>query len=306
MSLHGGLIPGKGTRAYTLADLPSLLAEYGKLAILTDGTNNPTAIAEVFVALPALPPVKIFVCEKLGYGEQEMITSGAPEEIAGKTFSDLNVVILLGSHAGGKGPDRGSETYKKPPSAAARFGLTEKEFSHSRGLITKDEVRAVTLHKLRLPSEGVLWDVGAGSGSLSIEAARLSPGLSVFAVERDDEQVAHMKQNKRQFDLSNMEIVKGEAPYALDSLPDPDRVFVGGSGGSLAAIIALTGERMRAGAIVINCVTLETVDEAVRELEARGFQIDLSQVSVSRLKELGERRYLKALNPVFIIRGEKP
>jgi precorrin-6B C5,15-methyltransferase / cobalt-precorrin-6B C5,C15-methyltransferase len=249
--------------------------------------------------------VRILVCERLGYASEERITAGPPQEIAGRTFSDPNLVILIRPPRQTEGADAGAQKDGRLSYGGICFGLKEGEIIHSRGLITKDEVRAVTVHKLRLPETGVLWDIGAGSGSLSIEAARLCPGLRVCAVDRDDEQVSHIRENRERFGLPNMEIIRGEAPHIFGSLPDPDRVCVGGSGGSLPAILAIVAERMPAGVVVVNAVTLETVDEAVRGLEARGFRVDISQVSVSRSKELGGRRHLTALNPVFIVSGEK-
>ena len=293
MTLHGGLIPGRGKKSYTLQDVPALFAEHRKIAILTDGKNNPAAIAATFLSLPVRPPVKIFVCEKLGYGMEEKITEGTPEEIARGTYSDPNVVILLSDEPA---PAAGFST---------RFGLTENEIFHSRGLITKDEVRAVTLHRLRLPDKGIAWDIGAGSGSLSVEAARMCPGMRVYAVEKDGEQVSHMESNRAKFNVFNMEIVRGEAPEALAKLPDPDRVWIGGSGGRLSELIDVVKSRMPRGVVVINAATLETMNETVNLLEAGGFKVEISQVSIARAKELGGKRHLTALNPVFVISGEK-
>jgi precorrin-6Y C5,15-methyltransferase (decarboxylating) len=185
------------------------------------------------------------------------------------------------------------------------FGLVEKEIRHSRGLITKDEVRAVALHKLTLPQKGVLWDIGAGSGSVSIEAARLSSGLRVYPIEKDDEQIANIEENKVQFDCSNITITAGEAPEALRTLPSPDRVFVGGSHGQLSGIIGVVNERMPKGIIVINAVTLETLNEAVVLLEKSGFTVDISQVSISRSKLVNGQRHMAALNQISVIRGER-
>jgi precorrin-6B C5,15-methyltransferase / cobalt-precorrin-6B C5,C15-methyltransferase len=305
MSLHGGLIPGKGVKTYTLDDLPALLAAHRKIAILTDGKNNPTAIARTFCAIPGHPPMKIFVCEKLGYGLAETVTAGTPGEIARKTYADPNVVVLLMDRPEAGRPGLPPEAGMPSSDSVLCFGLTEEEIIHSRGLITKDEVRAVTLHRLRLPEKGVLWDIGAGSGSVSIEAARLSSGLKVYAIDRDEEQASHVESNKERFNASNIEIVRGEAPDVLGVLPGPDRVCIGGSRGRLSAIIDVVSRRMNRGIVVINAVTLETVNEAIGLLDTNGFRVEASQISVSRLKELGGRRHMAALNPVFVISGEK-
>ena len=187
---------------------------------------------------------------------------------------------------------------------AVPFGLTENEITHSRGLITKDEVRAVTIHKLRLPQRGVLWDIGAGSGSVSVETARLYPEIKVLAVEKDEEQIKNIKENRIKFDALNIEIIKGRAPDVLINLPAPHRVFIGGSGGKLKEIIDLIA-KMQTAIIVINAATVETLNIAVAELQRNGFLVDVSQVSVSRMKKIGEGNCFSALNPIFVIKGEK-
>ena len=316
MSLHGGPDPGKRRRLpYEINDIPALLQRHNKIAVLTDKENNPAEIARVIargiattqskdeIATPSVrnDSIKMHVCERLGY-KDEKITEGTPEEIAGMEFSEPNVVIVqnfpqpsaLSSLASASRPGR-------QPSA---FGLKETEIIHSRGLITKDEVRAVAIHKLRLPLKGVFWDIGAGSGSISVEAARLYPGLKVFAVEKDDEQICNIKENKIRFDANNIEIIKGKAPEALTNLPSPQRVFIGGSGGKLKEIIDLIA-KTQASIVVINAATIETLNEAVQNLEKSGFAVEVSEVFVSRSKAITGKRHMNALNPVFIIIGEK-
>jgi precorrin-6Y C5,15-methyltransferase (decarboxylating) CbiT subunit len=156
-----------------------------------------------------------------------------------------------------------------------------------------------------LPESGVFWDIGAGSGAVAIEAARLCPGLDVFAVEKDEEQHALATQNKAAYNVRNLTVLVGEAPDALSALPDPVRVFIGGSGGKLGGIIAVLNGRMHNGIVVVNAATLETLNEAVHYLEKAGFAVSISEISVARSKPVGGRRYLAALNPVFVIMGEK-
>ena len=300
MSLHGGIDSKKRRRLpHHIDEVPSLLLQHKKLAILTDSLNNPGEIARRLVDTPHLSDVKIFVCEKLGHPDDERIISGTPEEIVGQTFSDTNVVILL--HAGEEREARNAGLLDRLP----QFGLAEREIKHSMGLITKDEIRAIALHKLKLPQEGVLWDIGAGSGSVSIEAARISPGLAIFAIEKDEEQLANIKENKTRFVCTNMTIAHGEAPEALKGLPFPDRVFVGGSGGKLSGIIGAVNERMPKGIIVINAVKTETLNDAVPLLEKKGFIVEISQVSISRSKVLDGQRHTAALNQISVIRGER-
>ncbi|MBI5407901.1 MAG: precorrin-6y C5,15-methyltransferase (decarboxylating) subunit CbiE [Nitrospirae bacterium] len=327
MSVHGGPDPAKRRKLeYEIGDLTRLLESHDKIAVLTDKVNNPAEIAKAILKPSAfsLQPsaLKMYVCERLGYPDEKII-EGAPEEMAGRTFEHPNVVVIVQKC-------RSAEVQKSETSALLRFctsapffGLKEDELQHTKGLITKDEVRAVTIHKLKLPQQGVLWDLGAGSGSVSIEAARLCPSLKVFAVEKDVEQIDNITANKSNFNLANIEIVRGEAPDALKDMPAPDRVFIGGSDGRLGGIIDFIKNsyelqvasyelndpspvtRHPSLIIVINATTIETLNEAVQCLEKHAFEVDVCEVSISRAKMLGQKRHMSALNPVFIITGEK-
>jgi precorrin-6Y C5,15-methyltransferase (decarboxylating) len=288
-SLHGGV---QATHHYTIDDVPFLLEKYRKIAVLTDKTNNPSEIAKQILASPLADSATIHVCERLGYPAGETVTTGRPSEIAEQSFSDLNVVIVI--YPG-----------EAPRLVLPSFGLREDEFSHSRGLITKDEVRAVSLHTLCLPVQGVLWDVGAGCGSVSIEAARLCPGLRVYAVEKEEEQTYHITSNIHRFGTQNVLIIKGEAPAALAALPSPNRVFIGGGGDEIARIVETASRRMAAGIMVINSVTLETLSEAVNSLEQEGFATEVRQIGISRSKPLAGRKYLLPLTQIFVIKGER-
>ncbi|HMK60613.1 MAG TPA: precorrin-6y C5,15-methyltransferase (decarboxylating) subunit CbiE [Dissulfurispiraceae bacterium] len=300
ISLHGGPDANRRRKLeYTLGDLPKLVLEHSKIGVLTDRINSPSAIAQRLASscnAELMSDVSMYVCEKIGYPD-EKITNGTPSEIAQHAFSDPNVVIIANKSAvqGSSG-----RTLINGPVA---FGLTEDELAHSRGLITKDEVRATVLHRLKLPFSGVLWDIGAGSGSVSIEAARLCPGLKVFSVEKEDGQIANMLLNLERYGPANVEIIKGTAPEALSQLPAPDRVFIGGSGGRMDAIIMHCAKLMAAGIIVINATTLETFTCASVALKENGYSVEATQISISRMKPLGEGHFFSAQNPVFVLRG---
>lgn len=296
VSLHAGPDPKNRRRLrYDLDDLPALLETHGTLGALTDREANPAAIASHLVEY-ARGALVMYVGEKMGYPD-EHITKGSPEEIASLSFEDPNVVIIKRT-ADGEPPENTALS-------APRFGLREAEISHSRGLITKDEVRAVVVHALRLPEKGVLWDIGAGSGALSVEAARLCPGLAVFSIEKEAEQLDHIGRNIAAFGVRNVTVVSGDAPGALSTLPSPDRAFVGGSGGSLEAIVDSIRLRMERGIIIVNAATLETLNRTVPALEKAGFSVDVTEVSVARSTALAGKKLMTALNPVFVIKGEK-
>ncbi|MCK5505144.1 MAG: precorrin-6y C5,15-methyltransferase (decarboxylating) subunit CbiE [Thermodesulfovibrionia bacterium] len=296
ISLHGGPDPAKRRKLeYEVADIPGLIERNDKIAILTDRENSPAEIAKEILKQSASGkgertlPLQVYVCEKLGYPD-EKITAGTPEEIGGMSFEHPNVVIIVGAYCNMPLPV---------------FGLRETEIRHSRGMITKDEVRAATIHRLRLTEKGVFWDIGAGSGSVSIEAARLCSALRVYSIEKSREHIKYLNENKDKFKTGNMEIITGEAPDALSGLPDADRAFIGGSGGKLKGIVDVVSEKMSSGVVVINATTIETLNEAVQCLDKNGFRVDISEVSVSRAKTIGQKRHMSALNPVFIITGEK-
>jgi precorrin-6Y C5,15-methyltransferase (decarboxylating) len=313
ISLHGGPDPNRRRKLeYRLQDLPSLLAVRYKIAILTDKVNNPTVIAQTLLDAQRQSEhidsaLKLYVCEKLGYPD-EKITGGTASEIASQSFADPNVVIIIRATKHqelGKSEIVPHDNPEIRTSFDSRFGLTENAIIHSRGLITKDEVRAVALHKLQLPETGVFWDIGAGSGSVSLEAARLFPGLSVFAIERDEEQINNITANRERFQVPNTTILHGPAPEALTGLPSPDRVFIGGSGGSIGAIIEMSGNRMKSGIIVVNAATVETLNLAAEALRRAHYSVEVCQISVSRMKAIGDGHFFSALNPVFVIKGEK-
>lgn len=278
VSLHGGQ-----KRQWAPADLPLLCERHEKLAILTGGSNTPASIA------PHMPKgARVWVAERLGY-DDERIRKTTPARLPRMNIMEPNLLILESPEAKGQLP--------------TVFGLGENEFKRTAELITKDEVRAVVLHKLRLPIKGVLWDVGAGSGSVSIEARRLSPGLEVYAIEQDRERVKNISDNALALKAGEMNVITGSAPSALKALPAPDRVFIGGSGASLESVISESLRRIKRGGImVVTAITLESMESAQKAFKKAGLRADVTQVSVSRLRKVGKASYLRPLNPVFIIK----
>ena len=193
-----------------------------------------------------------------------------------------------------------------PTPRGALIGLPDSAYAHKNGMITKAEVRAVSLAKLALSPNGVLWDIGAGSGSLSLEAASLMPRGRVYAVEKDSGMVEFIRQNMASYGSRNITLVQGEAPEALAGLPAPDRVFIGGSGGSIRGILDASDRALKPGGrIVVNSVLLETMTEATAFLTERGYNPEVCTVNISRTADLAGRRMFKAENPVFIITGTK-
>jgi precorrin-6B C5,15-methyltransferase / cobalt-precorrin-6B C5,C15-methyltransferase len=282
VSLHGRPIENM---AATLLRRP-------KVFILTDRERSPAKIARHLLTdckKEKCRGIEVHVGENLGF-ETERLVSGTLEEIAAQHFADPNVMILI--------------NHSSFLQTAPCFGLQESEICHSRGLITKNEVRAASIHSLRLPSKGVLWDVGAGSGSVGLEVARLFPEISVLAIEKEEEQWQHIETNRQHFAAWNLKLVKGRAPEVLQELPDPSRVFVGGSGGNLEQILDLCVARLLpGGVVVVNAVIEKTATLAPKFLYDHGFDVEIRELAVQRYRyPEGERQQY---NPIKIIVGTK-
>ncbi|MDA8169435.1 MAG: precorrin-6y C5,15-methyltransferase (decarboxylating) subunit CbiE [Nitrospiraceae bacterium] len=277
ISLHG-----KKLRKWEARDLPLLLCTHEKIAVLTGGENTPSKIA-AFLPENAI----VHVLERLGYADEKM-TTAAPSDIVNMEFGEPNLMVV---------EDKNKKT------GQAITGLKEEEFLHERGLITKDEVRAIVLHKLRLPVQGVFWDIGAGSGSISIEAKRLSPGLKVYAIEKDLARANDISVNAEKLCAGAVNVITGGAPDMLAGLPAPQRVFIGGSGGMLEELIEAAARVMEGGIIVVAAITIESLSGAAGAFKKQGFKYDICQVSVARAEPVSGRDCMKAQNPVFILRA---
>lgn len=157
---------------------------------------------------------------------------------------------------------------------------------------------------LQLDEDSIVWDVGAGSGSVAIEAGFIARAGAVFAVERDPESVGLIRRNVSKFEATNVEVVAGAAPEMLAELPDPDAVFVGGSGGHLDEILRVAIDRIRPGGrIVIGAASFETVQLSSKTLRERGLDVGVTLIQASRSKDLAGLTHLEALNPVFLVWG---
>ncbi len=285
MSLHGR----------SVHDVPGRILNHQRVLLFTDAQNSPDAIAAGLLAVlqacadqQRIAAIRIRVAENLGLAE-ERLTTGTLAEIASRQFSPLNMMLIE----------------QPPPSRVdIRFGLGEEEIQHSRGLITKSEVRAATLHQLRLPESGVLWDIGGGSGSVSLEAARLCPELTIYTIEKNPEGQANIQSNMRRFGTYTMHLVCGEAPEALTDLPDPDRIFIGGSGKRLTEILeAAVARLMPGGRIVVNAVLTQTESTALASLQRLGLRVASSTLAVTRRSFPGGES--RVFNPITLITGDK-
>lgn len=230
--------------------------------------------------------------ERLSYPE-ERIVRGTVAELAEQSFDDLAVLLV-------ENPAPVQPIFQAP-------GLPDEAFRRGKVPMTKEEVRVLAVSRLRLCSRDIVWDVGAGTGSVSVECALALPEGRVYAVERRPEACALLRENRTAFQLSNLVLVEGEAPAALETLPPPDAVFIGGSGGHLREIITAALDRNTAVRIVLTAITLETLGEALEIVRFYGFrETDLVQIAVSRSHEVGGYHMMRAENPIYLLSMEKP
>ncbi len=265
------------------------LWEAGRAAVYTDPRNSPAAIAAELLALGGAEDWRLRVLEDLG-GPAERVGTYGPAEAAARDFHPLNLVVV---------ESRGAPSLRG-------LGLPEESYRHQAGLITKAEHRAVALARLALRPGHCLWDLGAGSGALGLEAGPLLRGGRVLAVEKDPGRAAEIRANRRRCAAGWLTVVEGAAPAALYGLPDPDRVFVGGGGAHLGAILAASAARLRPGGVIlVSLVRLEGLEEARHGLAAAGLTVELTQVMASRGAPLAGGTRLKALDPLWLVRGER-
>lgn len=255
-----------------------------KAVILTDDLNTPAAVAAALLGAGS-DDADVHVFEHLD-GSAERHVATTLTGLKGQAFAPLNLMVVL----------------RPRPARAWALGLPDEAYAHRGGFITKAEVRAVSLSKLALRETDTVWDIGAGCGSVSIEAAYLARRGTVHALERDPEQLALLQQNRQAFGAGNLRVVAGEAPAALTGLPTPDAVFVGGSGDRLSDLLqAVFAALAPSGRCVLNLVSLEHVAEVLGLAKAAGWTAEVIQIAVSRSTETAGITRLAAQNPVFIV-----
>ena len=264
----------------------------GELFLVTSGGEDPSRLSGELVQA-GFGDACVTVAERLSYPD-ERITCATASEITGQTFDDLNVMLI--DFAGGAGSPA---SFRWP---YASSGIPDELFIRGDVPMTKQEVRAVALAKLRLTATDTVWDVGAGTGSVSIEAALVARAGSVWAVERNAAGVRLIRENADAFGCGNVHAVPGVAPEALAILPVPDAVFVGGSAGELPSIVEAALEKNSQVRLCVPCVTVETLTEACALLSGSRFKgFEACQVSAARAEAVGSHHLMKAQNPVFLV-----
>lgn len=270
----------------------------GELFLATSGGEDPSRLSFELVQA-GFGDARVTVAERLSYPD-ERITCATASEIAGQTFDDLNVMLI--EFAVGAGSPAGASRAASSRWPYASSGIPDELFIRGDVPMTKQEVRAVALAKLRLTATDTVWDVGAGTGSVSIEAALVARAGSVWAVERTAAGVRLIRENADAFGCGNVHAVPGVAPEALAKLPVPDAVFVGGSAGKLPSIVEAALEKNSQVRLCVPCVTVETLTEACALLSGSRFKgFEACQVSAARAEAVGSHHLMKAQNPVFLV-----
>lgn len=265
-----------------------------KLAILTSPENTPDRIARMMLIENIGTQFTINVAENLLRADEKIIANARTEWIAKQHFNGNNVVILQALH---------KHTEK------IIFGTQDSDFKQrkpDKGLITKREIRAVSLARMQLKRNSIVWDIGAGSGAVGIEAARLCCYGYVYAIEKNLADVEIARYNANHFKIYNYHLLHNKAPVGIADWADPDAVFIGGSGGELCELIVLCLQRLTDnGWLVINVVTLENLSTAIATLKNQQADWEITQLQASRSQPILQMNRLKAENAVWIISAQK-
>ncbi len=283
-------IPWQGWRLYSAhgvnLDVAHAVSRHGECFFLTGGEQTPDALCRM-LAECGFGALNAFVGSDLG-GKTQRIVNGPVAQLAQRSFPSLSVLLVQ----------------NPTPRTRVCFGLPDTAFTRGNIPMTKSEVRAVALSKLRLCGGDVVYDVGSGTGSVAVEAALMLDTGRVYAIEQKAEGCRLTAENARKLGAFNITCIAGTAPDALQTLPVPDAAFIGGSGGRLRAIIALLLAKNPQVRLVVPAVTLETIAEAVALFkELKLLNIEMVQVAVSRAEPLGGYHMMAAQNPVYIISG---
>lgn len=271
-----------------------------RVGLFTTDDYPPARVAETLLER-GIDYFTAYVCENLG-SPDERVTQGELTELAGHAFSPLNVMILVRKpHV----PDRPRELMGR-----RLFGNPDEVFLQSRpkrGLLTPAEVRCVALAELDLGPSSTVWDVGAGSGSVSIEAAQIARQGEVFAIEMDVEDYQLISANAERFAVANLTPVLGCAPEAWRDLPDPDAIFIGGTGRNVRGMVEQAFARLRTGGrIVVNVVSIENVAEVQQVLRQLAGEANVWMINVARGTQQFDTMRFESMHPTFLIAAIKP
>ncbi|MCD8198025.1 MAG: precorrin-6A reductase [Lachnospiraceae bacterium] len=266
------------------ANLVAAVKSHARCFTLLSAKDSVKKLCEELIEY-GLGDVTVHIGERLGY-EEERISSGTPAELLDGSRDGLCVALI-------ENPS---------PFAGLRCCINDEEFLRGKAPMTKSEIRSLSVAKLQLTKDALVYDVGAGTGSVTIELALAACDGTVYAVERNEEACSLIEENKRRFGTPNIQVIHGLAPEALEDLPAPTHVFVGGSAGNLKEILQCILQKNPSVRLVINTVTLETIGEVTDCLkELPLVEEEIISVSVARAKALGSYHLMMGQNPIYIV-----
>lgn len=271
-------------------NLVAAVAENKKVFSLTGGEHTPQMLCAQLCE-HGLDDVQVYVGENLSYPE-EKITVGTAAEISKQNFPSLSVMMVINEQAAKYQP--------------VVHGLADELFTRSKVPMTKQEVRSVSMSKLMPKATDKIYDIGAGTGSCSVELALLANKGQVWAFERNPEAVALIHKNKDLFGIENLEVIAGEALENIKNMPAPDCVFVGGSGGDLCEMLDIIYAKNSDCRVVINAITIETLAEVADYYKKhQDYSLEIVNVCVARSRKLGSYNLMMAQNPVYVMTALK-
>ena len=275
VSVHG--------RSRTPGSVALCVTENPKVFFLCSKEQGPAWLSRIMLDYH-LDDVEVFAGANLSY-EDQILESGSPAEMAKKEFPSLCVAMIKNPH---------------PRPVTRPCFLSDEDFERGRTPMTKEEIRVLILHKMKIHPDDVIWDIGAGTGSVSVECARQAPFGQVHSVERDEAAVHLIGKNRDKFELDNLFIYQGDAAERTADLPVPDKVFIGGSGGKLGEIMKNIAAFDREIRVTVSAVTLETIAEAGEILGNYDADYDVIQATVGRGRKIGSYHIMDTNNPVMI------
>lgn len=275
VSVHG--------RSRTPGSVALCVTENPKVFFLCSKEQGPAWLSQIMLDYH-LDDVEVFAGANLSY-EDQILESGSPAEMAKKEFPSLCVAMIKNPH---------------PRPVTRPCFLSDEDFERGRTPMTKEEIRVLILHKMKIHPDDVIWDIGAGTGSVSVECARQAPFGQVHSVERDEAAVHLIEKNRDKFELDNLFIYQGDAAERTADLPVPDKVFIGGSGGKLGEIMKNIAAFDREIRVTVSAVTLETIAEAGEILGNYDADYDVIQATVGRGRKIGSYHIMDTNNPVMI------
>ena len=269
------------------SNLVGLSRVHGKVFTLLSEQESVHEMARQFIEYGM--DVKITIGQDFGY-ETEKVFTGTPKEVLEQEFGKLCVALIQNEH----------------PVRYNPISIPDEEFTRGDAPMTKSEVRALSVAKLKLSDDSVIYDIGAGTGSVSIEMALVAVNGTVYAIEKETEAADLIEVNKLKFKTPNLQVVRGLAPEAMADLPKPTHAFIGGSSGNLKDIIACLLDKNPEIRIVINSVTIETLEETTQVIKEFDLvEEEITCINVSKARKLGRYHLMTAQNPVYIavVRG---